>query len=57
MPAGVGLRPVWYETPAPLAERDYNTLHSRFGAAAAQRIDRHAVEVASTVPRISRRLA
>jgi hypothetical protein len=29
--AGLGFRPVWYETPAPLAERDYNTLRSRFG--------------------------
>ena len=30
-PTPAGMRPVWYETPAPLATRDYNSLHSRFG--------------------------
>jgi len=32
----VGFRPPWYETPAPLGTRDYNSLHARFGPAPPQ---------------------
>src|SRR5580698_4653414 len=35
-PTPAGMRPTWYETPAPLATRDYNSLHSRFGPAPPQ---------------------